>query len=100
MLLEVVKALNDDKASNPDDFSLAFFQSCWEVLKEDVMNVFHEFHDQGKFERSLNTSFIALIAKKVGAMDSKDFRPISIVSGVYKIISEVLANRQKGEDRF
>jgi len=37
------------------------------------VNVFHEFHNQGKFERSLNVIFIALIPKKVGAMDIKDF---------------------------
>jgi hypothetical protein len=32
-VLEMVKALNDNKALGPDDFSLAFFQTCWEVLK-------------------------------------------------------------------
>jgi len=31
------------------------------------MNVFHEFHPRGKFERSLNASFIAFILKKAGA---------------------------------
>jgi hypothetical protein len=41
------------------------------------VNVFHEFHNQGKFERSLNVIFIALIPKKVGAMDIKDFFGLS-----------------------
>jgi hypothetical protein len=31
------------------------------------MNVFHEFHGWGKFERSLNASFVAFILKKAGA---------------------------------
>lgn len=35
---EMLKALNGNKASGPNGFSLAFFQSCLEVLKEDVMN--------------------------------------------------------------
>jgi capsid portal protein len=30
---------------------------------------------------------------KSGVMDLKDFRPIRLVSGVYKIIAKVLANR-------
>jgi hypothetical protein len=36
-----------------------------------------------------------LIPKKAGAMDIKDFRPISLIGGMYKIISKVLANRLK-----
>lgn len=44
-----------------------------------------------KFEKSLNASFIALIMKKAEFVEVKDFRPISFVSGVYKIISKILA---------
>ncbi|XP_035545046.1 uncharacterized protein LOC109004849 [Juglans regia] len=45
------------------------------------------------FEKSLNSTFIALIPKKAGAIEITDFRPISLVNGVYKIILKVLANR-------
>ena len=38
---------------------------------------------------------MALIPKKVGANDLRDFRPISLITGVYKIIVEVLAERLK-----
>jgi hypothetical protein len=54
------------------------------------MGVFHDFHASGKFERSLNAMFIALIMKKYGTIDLKDFRPVSLVSGVYKIIANRL----------
>ena len=37
--------------------------------------------------------FITLIPKKNEAIEVKDFRPISLVEGVYKIIAKVLANR-------
>ena len=45
------------------------------------------------FEKSLNTSFLALIPKKVESVEIKDFQPINLVGGIYKIISKVLANR-------
>jgi len=94
-VLEVVKSMNRDKAPGPDGFSLAFFQDCWDVIKTDFMRVFWDFHSQSKFVKSVNATFIALIPKKSGVVDLKDFRPISLVSGVYKIIAKVLANRLK-----
>jgi hypothetical protein len=78
---KVVKSMVGDKAPSPDGFSMAFFQACWEVLRVDIMKVFNEFHARGKFELSLNTSFITLISKTPGANDLKDFRPISLVGG-------------------
>jgi hypothetical protein len=78
-----VKALNSDKALGPNDFSMAFFQACWDVIKDDLMKVFHDFHAKAKFERSLNATFIGLIPKKSGAIDIKDFFLINLVGGVY-----------------
>jgi hypothetical protein len=43
----------------------------------------------------LNATFVSLIPKKADAMEVKDFRPISLVGGVYKIIFKVLVNRLK-----
>jgi hypothetical protein len=63
------------------------------VLKKDIMAVFSDFHARGKFEKNLNSTFISLIPKVSGAAKLKDFRPISLVSGIYKIIFKVLANR-------
>jgi hypothetical protein len=94
-VLEVVKGLNRDNAPGPDGFTLAFFQDCWEVIKTDLIGVFQDFHTHSKFVKSINATFLALIPKKFGAMDLKDYRPISLVSGVYKIIAKVLANRLK-----
>jgi hypothetical protein len=37
-------------------------------------------------KKRLNATFIALIPKIAGAVDIKDFRLISLLGGVYKII--------------
>jgi hypothetical protein len=42
---EVIKGMNGDKAPDPDGFSIAFFQECWEMIKGDFMAVFAEFHE-------------------------------------------------------
>jgi hypothetical protein len=42
----------------------------WDVLKVDIIKVFSDFHVRGKFEKSLNASFITLILKTPGAIDT------------------------------
>jgi hypothetical protein len=92
-IAKVVQGCNGDKAPGPDGFSLAFFQHCWSVVRNDVLAVCNEFHEHCQFERSLNATFVSLIPKKHGADQIKDFRPISLVGGMYKIIAKLLANR-------
>ncbi|RVW46863.1 hypothetical protein CK203_075692 [Vitis vinifera] len=43
----------------------------------------------------LNATFLVLISKKGGMEDLRDFRPISLVGGLYKWLTKVLANRLK-----
>jgi hypothetical protein len=75
------------------DFTMAFFQKCWRVVEMDIMAFFGEVYEHGKFERSLNATFISLIPKKINAVNIRDFRPISLIGGVYKMLAKVLANR-------
>ena len=56
------------------------------------MRMFRDFHENGKFVRSLNNTFLFMIPKK-GAEDFKDFRPFSLVRSLYKLLAKVLANR-------
>jgi hypothetical protein len=65
-------------------------------LRVDLLAVFSEFHEFGSFQRSLNATFLTLIPKKVNAVEIRDFRPISLVSSVYKILAKVLANWLSG----
>jgi hypothetical protein len=88
-----LKQISGEKASGPDGFTLAFFHHCWDVVKKEVLDSIQEFYVHEDFERSLNSTFVVLIPKKVGASDVKDFRPISLTGSIYKIISKVLANR-------
>ena len=65
------------------------------MVERDVLAVFDEFYLHSKFEKSLNATFLALVPKKNDAFNIQDFRPISLVGSVYKILAKVLANRLK-----
>ncbi|KAK2433359.1 hypothetical protein QL285_018637 [Trifolium repens] len=52
-----------------------------------------EFHRNGKLTKGLNSTFIALIPKIESPQRLNDFRPISLVGSLYKILAKVLANR-------
>ena len=90
-----ISGLNGDKAPGPDGFPLAFWSFSWDFVKAEVLGFFKEFHEQGKFVRSINATFLVLIPKKKNVADLKDLRPISLVGGLYKILAKVLANRIK-----
>ena len=59
------------------------------------MGFFKDFFEREKFVKSLNTTFLVLVPKKGGADDLSDFRLISLVGGLYKLLAKVLANRLK-----
>ena len=59
------------------------------------MGFFKDFFEREKFVRRLNTTFLVLAPKKGRANDLSDFRPISLVGGLYKLLAKVLANRLK-----
>lgn len=77
---------------SPDSFTMAFFQECWEIIKDDLVKVMEEFHNHGKFVEPCNSTFISLIPKKNGAKRISMYRPTSIVTGPYKIISKMISN--------
>lgn len=59
------------------------------------MKVVREFHENGRWVRGSNSSFIVLIPKKDGARGIDQFRPISLIGSLYKIVAKMLARRLK-----
>ena len=90
-----ISGLNSEKAPGPNGFPIAFWSFSWDFVKNEVLGFFKEFHEQGRFVKQLNATFLVLIPKKQNVEDFKDLRPISLVGGLYKILTKVLANRIK-----
>ncbi|GJZ64276.1 RNA-directed DNA polymerase, eukaryota, reverse transcriptase zinc-binding domain protein [Tanacetum coccineum] len=63
------------------------------ILESDVDDDVTSFFHHGQFPKGNNSSFIALISKTRDANMVNDFRPISLIGSMYKIIAKILANR-------
>ena len=54
-----------------------------------------EFHINGIIPRGCNASFIVLIPKVANPQALDDYRPVSLIGYMYKIVTKLLANRLK-----
>nr|GFC86151.1 RNA-directed DNA polymerase, eukaryota, reverse transcriptase zinc-binding domain protein [Tanacetum cinerariifolium] len=93
---EIKRAVWDcgvDKSPGPDGFTFGFYRQFWDLMEKDVISDVNYFFKHGEFSSGCNSSFIALIPKIPNANMVKDFRPISLIGSLYKIITKVLGNR-------
>lgn len=90
---EAIFQLGSDKAPGPDAFPLRFYQLFWDSLEGDISALFRDMHEGRLTTDPIDYSFICLIPKKEGAERASEFRPISLLNGIQKILSKVLANR-------
>jgi hypothetical protein len=83
------------KAPGPDGFNFNFYKKFWELMQHDLFTMVLEFFRRGYLPKGINTSYIALIPKVTGSSSFNDYKPISLLNGLYKIIAKILATRLK-----
>ena len=95
---EVRKAIWDcgsDKSPGPDGLNFKFIKKFWKIIKPDILRFLDGFYVNGIFPKGGNASFIALIPKVPDPQQLSEYRPISLIGCIYKIVSKILARRLK-----
>jgi hypothetical protein len=60
---EALFQMEKNKAVGPDNVPVEFYQTCWEIIKKDIIEMFDDLH-QGKLEvNRINDGTITLLAK-------------------------------------
>jgi hypothetical protein len=93
---EVRRALfqmEHNKAPGPDGFPAEFYQVFWEVVKGDLMALFHKLHQGSLPLYNLNFGTIILLPKCAEAVRIQQYRPICLLNASFKIFTKVLTNR-------
>uniref|UniRef100_A0A8I6XWR9 Reverse transcriptase domain-containing protein n=1 Tax=Hordeum vulgare subsp. vulgare TaxID=112509 RepID=A0A8I6XWR9_HORVV len=85
--------MKHNKAPRPDNIPIDCFQSCWEIVKEDVMSLFYWFHENNLEVERINYGIITLLPKVAGADKMQQFTPICLLRCIYKLITKVLTIR-------
>jgi len=83
------------KSPDPDGFNFGFLKFCWDIVKNDMLAAVKDFAVNGHWPRGTNASFLCLIPKVENPQQLGEFRPISLVGCLYKIISKTLSVRLK-----
>ena len=86
---------DSSKSPDPDGFNFGFIKYCWDILKTNVLSAVKDFASKSNWPRGTNSSFICLVPKVENPQQFGEFRPISIVGCLYKIISKALSLRLK-----
>ena len=93
-LKKAVFDLHAEKSPGPDGFIGGSFKKCWGLIKNDLLEAINQFfHLRGNTWKLLNNAFIVLLPKKGNVDRASDFRPISLMHSVAKILCKIMANR-------
>ena len=64
-ILDVIWAMEPDKAPRLGGFSFHFYRACWKIIKTYMIRMVTAFQNKGKVGGCMNSTFLALIPKEV-----------------------------------
>jgi mannosylglycoprotein endo-beta-mannosidase len=93
-ILNVISQMPSDKAPMPDVLPELSSKNCLSIIKEDIMGAIHQFNNLHvahlQWVKSAN---IVLLPKKDGIEEVNDYRPISLIHTISKIIAKMIATQ-------
>jgi hypothetical protein len=82
-----------EKSPGPNGFNGLFIKKCWHIIKGDIYQLCLDFFEERIDLQALNNSYITLIPKVNSSMGVNDFRPISLLNCIDKIITKLMGER-------
>jgi len=91
-----MRQMADNKSPGDDGLPVEFYKQFWPELKEMLFTVYKHSLTCGEFYGSMTRGIIRLLPKpEKDLLHIKNWRPITLITVDYKILSKVLANRLK-----
>ena len=80
--------MEHNKAPGPDGFPSEFYQAFWHVIKDDLIALFEDFHNDTLPLHSLNFGTIILLPKCNDAKQIQQYRPICLLNVSFKYLQK------------
>ncbi|CAI7872420.1 unnamed protein product [Closterium sp. NIES-53] len=90
-----VAELPNGKTPGGDGLPKELFEANWDVLGPELMRFIRDFEETAHLSESLTTAVTVLLHKKGDKGKLENYRPITLLSALYKIIVKGMANRIK-----
>ena len=87
--------LGPNKAPGPDGFQAIFFQKAWGLIGVEVSRVCLGILNGECSMKEFNRTNVVLIPKSNNPNRIQDFRPISLCTVIYKVVTKVMSSRLK-----
>lgn len=90
---QVIKEIPAEKAPGPDGFNALFLKKCWNIVKADLYQLCEDFFNGVLDLTAISSSFITLVPKIPNPVSVNDFRPISLLNSVLKLLTKLMSKR-------
>ena len=94
-VFDTLKNLPRDKAVGPDGVPNEFYKTFGQMIAPQLTQVFNEAHLKGRLSKMTKCGTISLLYKKKARKDVRNYRPITLLNGDYKILTRTLCKRMK-----
>jgi len=85
--------MDHNKAPSPDGFPAEFYQQFCDVIKGDLMQMFHDLHNDDIHFFSLKFGVITLLPKTQESNKIQQYRPLCLLNVSFKIFTKVATIR-------
>ena len=92
-LEHALKKMENNKSPGIDGLTSNFYKHFWPILGPDITQVFNYCFQHGLLTRTQRRGIITLIYKKGDRTKLQNWRPITLLTTDYKILTKALANR-------
>ena len=94
-VFRVMKNLPRNKASGPDGIPNEYYKTFAKEIAEEYAAMMNEIHEQGSLSNCIKDGTITILYKKKDRDDIRNYRPITLLNGDYKILTRTLCKRMK-----